>query len=265
MAEHAFAASENWPLGWEGWDSACRGRPPAKNTKHNESMTRVISLANLVRVAPMVVQGVVHVAQEQAPTAMRKTLGRDPNGGRRHLVAVTTPAVLKRPVGRINRGRREPGRHGCGESPGAANHRVQRITGCGEAPESLEKRQRIRNILAKRTSSWEGGWGAGPPDVSDVFSIPNEKRDRNANRIGATLAGERAANEDRRRGRVREAPPRFVVPRTFAFPVDGGSRNTTENPGRRQKGGRKSQTPSRAAPRWRRPLPRDPARQSKNR
>ena len=173
----------------------------------------------------------------------------------------TTPAVLKRPVGRINRGRREPGRHGCGESPGAANHRVQRITGCGEAPESLEKRQRIRNILAKRTSSWEGGWGAGPPDVSDVFSIPNEKRDRNANRIGATLAGERAANEDRRRGRVREAPPRFVVPRTFAFPVDGGSRNTTENPGRRQKGGRKSQTPSRAAPRWRRPLPRDPAKQ----
>ena len=147
---------------------------------------------------------------------------------------------------------------GCSDSPGAARHRKawNKVSPCGEL-----KKRRIRNILAKRTSSWEGGWGAGPPDVSDVFSIPNEKRDRNANRIGATLAGERAANEDRRRGRVREAPPRFVVPRTFAFPVDGGSRNTTENPGRRQKGGRKSQTPSRAAPRWRRPLPRDPAKQ----
>jgi hypothetical protein len=176
LAEHAFAASENWPLGWEGWDSACRGRPPAKNTKHNESMKRVISLANLVRVAPMVVQGVVHVAQEQAPTAMRKTLGRDPNCRRRHLVAVTTPAVLERQVGRINRGRREPGRHGCGESPGAANHRVQRITGCGEAPESLEKRQRIRNILAKRTSSWEGGWGAGSPDFPRCLQHPQRKR-----------------------------------------------------------------------------------------
>ena len=180
LAEHAFAASENWPLGWEGGDSACRGRPPAKNTKHNESMKRVISLANLVLVAPLVVQGVVHVAQEQAPTAMLITLGCDPNGGRRHLVLATTPAVLKRPVGRISRGSRPTSSH-CnregwnnllGESPGAARHRKawNKVLPCGKL-----KRQRIRNILAKRTSSWEGGWGAGPPDVSDVFSIPNKK------------------------------------------------------------------------------------------
>ena len=134
LAEHAFAASENWPLGWEGWDSACRGRPPAKNTKHNESMTRVISLANLVRVAPMVVQGVVHVAQKQAPTAMRKTLGRDPNCRRRHSVAVTTPAVLERQVGRINRGRREPGRHGCGGG-GGRPRRPPRCFRCLQHPQ----------------------------------------------------------------------------------------------------------------------------------
>ena len=270
LAEHAFAASENWPLGWEGWDSACRGRPPAKNTKHNESMKRVISLANLVLVAPLVVQGVVHVAQEQAPTAMLITLGCDPNGGRRHLVLATTPAVLKRPVGRISRGRRPTSRH-CnrkgwnnllGESPGAARHRKawNKVLPCGKL-----KRQRIRNILAKRTSSWEGGWGAGPPDVSDVFSIPNEK--------GAAMqivsVQPWPENELRTKidGEVVFEKPRPVLWSLvrLRFLLTGGPATQRKNPGRRQKGGRKSQTPSRAAPRWRRPLPRDPARQSKNR
>ena len=151
MGEHAFAASENWPLGWEGWHSACRGRPPAKNPKHNESMKRVISLANLVLVAPLVVQGVVHAAQEQAPTAMREPLGCDPNRRRRHAVPVGTPPVLKRPVGRISRGRRVTSRrHGhCNREGwnnllGRAAGRGRRITGCGEAPESLEQSVAVR-------------------------------------------------------------------------------------------------------------------------
>ena len=150
MAEHAFSASENWPLGWEGGASACRGRPPAKNTKHDESMKRVRSLANLVRVAPRVVQGVVHAAQKQAPAAMSETLGRDPNGGRRHAVAVGTPPVLKRP-GRISRGRRETSRRlghwsrkGWNNLRGRAAGRGRRSTGCGEAPEGLEQSVAVR-------------------------------------------------------------------------------------------------------------------------
>ena len=146
MAEHAFSASENWPLGWEGGASACRGRPPAKNTKHNKSMKRVRSLANLVPVAPLVVQGVVHAAQKQAPAAMSVTLGRDPNRRRRAAVPVGTPTVLKRPVGRISRGTCETSRrHGhCSREGwknllGRAAGRGRRSTGCGEAPEGLEQ------------------------------------------------------------------------------------------------------------------------------
>ena len=98
---------------------------------------------------------------------------------------------------------------GVGEAPGAARHRKawSKVSPCGEL-----KKRRIRNILAERTSSWEGGWGAGSPDFSRCLQHHPWKTGHNANRIGETLAGERAANEDRRRGRVGKTPPRQEPP-----------------------------------------------------